>query len=99
MNGDAIGTLIFWVIFFGVWGARVAEYCEQPQGRGVWHGILLGPVGLLLLALYPRDKIKTDDPAADAVDVLVSIRNELTWQRQQKEKEIVRAKAAAASNP
>lgn len=89
------GFLLGWLAVFGLPGQYIANICGQPRDRGFWHGVLLGPLGWLLIALYPRP---SDAQWQEATELLTAIRNELTWQRQQKEKELHRAKAAAAKH-
>jgi hypothetical protein len=97
MGEESLGPLIVWLIFFGFWGRYVAEACGQSVARGVWHGILLGPFGLLLIAIYPRPGAPSESRDAESALLLTSIRDELRWQRQQKEKEQHRAKAAQSN--
>lgn len=103
MDPDIIrGVLVADAIICGMLGAFVAATCGRGLIEGVVHGAILGPFGLILLALYPRPG---NEGASEAVDrktanqLLADIHAELKWQREQKEKEIVRAKAAQSNKP
>ena len=71
---------------------------DLPRNVGFWHGAILGPIGLILLPLYKiansggSANISQTDP--ESIKLLSGIANDLGWLRQQKEKELHRAKAA-----
>ena len=83
---DVFVAIVVWCIWFGVWGAVTASYCEQSTNCGVLHGILLGPAGLLLVSLYPRYTPDESQKHSAATNELLT-----------EEKEMHRAKAAQAS--
>jgi hypothetical protein len=47
------GTVLFLMLLSGVVGTYVADRCRQTMLEGFVHGALFGPIGWLLLALYP----------------------------------------------
>ncbi len=96
-SSDVVTTiLVCSCLLCAIWGGYVAGVCKRGTLEGVLHGFFLGPFGLILLALYPREEMfaKPPDKADRSEQILATIHAELKWQREQKEKEIVRAKAA-----
>lgn len=96
-DNDTFAAVAFAVCAMcAIWGCYVAGTCNRGLLEGALHGFFLGPFGLILLALYPRPA--TADTSLKTLSaqerLLTGILSELQWQHSQKEKEIVRAKAA-----
>lgn len=47
-------SIIFWAIIFGLIGNMVAYYRGASAGKGFLAGLLLGPIGLLLVFALPK---------------------------------------------
>ena len=44
---------LIWMLLWGGFGVYMAQQKGRSEGAGVVFGVLLGPLGLLLLALLP----------------------------------------------
>ena len=54
--------LLLWAVF-GILGAVLAEYRRRTVVEGALLGLLLGPIGVLIVLLWPGKKTKPDQPA------------------------------------
>ncbi len=53
---------LFWAIVWGGVGVYVAQQKGRSDNEGLWFGALLGPIGVLLVAMLPPLAAKTTAP-------------------------------------
>jgi hypothetical protein len=56
--------LLGWTVFWGGFGAYICNQKGRSEGEGIIFGALLGPLGLLIVALLPPPKPKVMQPPA-----------------------------------
>lgn len=88
-DGAGLFVIVFVCVMFALYAA---QQTDRGQLEAILHGLLLGPFGPILIALYPR-RNQTEAAAQPAIDdrrrddeivqLLQRIRAELQWQRQQ----------------
>ena len=95
-----------YLLIFAALGLYVATLCKRSELEGIFLAVLFGPLGVLLIVgleivhRMSADPTVTESEPASAPSeqsLLADIKSELVWQRGQKEKEILRAKAAASA--
>ncbi len=53
--GPYIAAVLFVCFILGAIGTWVANQCGRGNREGFWLGFILGPFGLILVAMLPRD--------------------------------------------